>query len=106
MEKVYNKLVRDRIPQIIRSSGKDCETEVMGDDGYIIALKEKLVEEVQEFIESGSIEEIADVLEVLYSILAFKKVSLDEIEIIRQQKKTERGGFDQKIKLLKVIENQ
>ncbi|EOD01839.1 nucleoside triphosphate pyrophosphohydrolase [Caldisalinibacter kiritimatiensis] len=104
MEKVYNKLVRDRIPEIIEKSGKEYEVEIMEDEEYKELLNKKLLEEVNEYLESGDIEEIADVLEVIYNILDLKKVSKEEIEEIRKKKKEERGSFKKRIKLIKVID--
>lgn len=104
MEHVYNKLVRDRIPEIIEKSGKKFVIDVMDEEVYKIELNKKLMEEVQEYLENESVEEIADILEVIYSILKLKGVTIEEVEHIRKQKKATRGGFDQKIKLIKVIE--
>lgn len=104
MEHVYNKLVRDRIPEIIEKSGKKFVIDVMDEEAYKIELNKKLMEEVQEYLENESVEEIADILEVIYSILKLKGVTIEEVEHIRKQKKATIGGFDQKIKLIKVIE--
>ena len=65
-EIVYNKLVRDRIPEIIRADGKECETEVLEDGAFLAALDKKMTEELQEYFESHSAEELADLLEVIY----------------------------------------
>lgn len=104
MEKVYGKLVRDKIPKIINESGKECIIEIMDDEEYEGELNKKLVEEVKEYIESENIEEIADILEVIYSILEFKNISIEEVEKIRLEKREKRGGFERKIKLIKVFE--
>ncbi|NLX62359.1 MAG: nucleoside triphosphate pyrophosphohydrolase [Tissierellia bacterium] len=103
MEKVYHKLVRDNIPHIIRESGKECIVEIMADEEYERELNKKLIEEAKEYIESGSIEEIADIMEVIYSILELKNISMEEVEKTRLKKREERGGFEKKIKLVKVI---
>lgn len=63
----YNKLVRDRIPEIIEDSGKTCEVEVIDDKTYLEMLDEKLTEELNEYCESHNIEELADLLEVVYA---------------------------------------
>ena len=60
MEKIYNKLVRDRIPEIIEADGRKCETVILSDEEYIAALDKKLSEELAEYLESGSLEELAD----------------------------------------------
>ncbi|NLY66247.1 MAG: nucleoside triphosphate pyrophosphohydrolase [Tissierellia bacterium] len=104
MEKIYKKLVRDNIPEIIRESGKECIIETMEDKEYERELNNKLLEEVEEYIESESVEEIADILEVIYAILEFKNIPVKEVEEIRLRKRKERGGFERKIKLIKVMD--
>lgn len=104
MKKVYEKLVRDNIPDIIKKSGKDCVIEIMDDVEYVKELNKKLAEEVDEYLSSGSIEEIADIMEVMYSILEVKNISFEEVEKLRMEKREKRGGFNNRIKLVKVIE--
>lgn len=104
MEKIYNKLVRDNIPEIIEKAGKESVIEIMDEDEFLEELNKKLIEETKEYIEDENIEEIADILEVIYGILKAKGVSFEEIEKIRLEKKHQRGGFEEKIKLVKVIE--
>jgi len=104
MKKVYEKLVRDNIPDIIKKSGKDCVIEIMDDVEYVKELNKKLAEEVDEYLSSGSIEEIADIMEVIYSILEVKNISFEEVEKLRMEKREKRGGFNNRIKLVKVIE--
>ena len=95
--KTYNKLVRDRIPEIIEASGHKCETRVLSDDEYLVELKNKLQEEVNEFLESGSVEELADIIEVVHSLSAQSGSSIESVEEIRSNKANERGGFEKKI---------
>ena len=95
--KTYNKLVRDRIPEIIEASGHKCETRVLSDDEYLVELKNKLQEEVNEFLESGSVEELADIIEVVHSLSAQSGSSIESVEEIRSNKADERGGFKEKI---------
>lgn len=104
MDKVYNKLVRDNIPEIIENDGKKSVIEIMDENEFIEELNKKLIEEMNEYIEDENIEEIADVLEVIHGILGAKGVSFEEVEKTRLRKKQERGGFGKKIKLVKVIE--
>lgn len=104
MEKVYNKLVRDRIPEIIEKSGKKYEVEIVDDEEYKLLLNKKLLEEVNEYLETENIEEIADILEVLYSIMKYENIDKEEIERIRIKKNKERGSFEKRIKLIKVID--
>lgn len=99
----YNKLVRDRIPQIIEQSGKTCICEKLSDEQYIAKLNEKLLEEVKEYFESGSVEELADVGEVMHAILAYIGVSIEDFQCLRMKKHNERGGFSKKILLKQVI---
>jgi predicted house-cleaning noncanonical NTP pyrophosphatase (MazG superfamily) len=100
--KEYDKLVRDKIPEIIEADGKECEVEVMDDEEYKEYLKDKLLEEAEEYVESGEIEELADVLEVIKSIAENEEIEFDKIEEMRKEKAVDRGRFEKKIKFLKV----
>lgn len=103
--KIYNKLVRDKIPEIIAGdNGKTCVTRIMEDDEYLKALNTKMQEELKEYLESGDVEELADLEEVLRAILDVKKVSYDEFEKIRKAKVNKRGAFKKKIFLESVSE--
>ena len=102
MVRVYQKLVRDEIPRIIRESGKEPVTHTLTQAEALEALARKLCEEAQEYRESGEIEELADVLEVLMGIVRERGVSMTEIEEIRARKAAERGTFQQRIFLEKV----
>jgi len=92
-----NKLVRDKIPQIIKNAGKVPTTHIADDDEYWQKLKEKLKEEVEEFLKQSSEEELADILEVIYTICDFKKIDKEKLEVFRKKKAEERGGFKGKI---------
>ena len=104
MSKVYNKLVRDRIPEIIEASGVSCKIEVLDDDRYLEMLDAKLDEELAEYHESKQIEELADLLEVIRSVAVARGYTIEELEKIRQQKADNRGGFNKKILLIETIE--
>ena len=104
-EIIYNKLVRDKIPQIIEASGKTCETEVLSDERYLEMLDKKLNEELAEYQQEKSLEELADLLEVLYAVAVARGYSLKELEHVRAEKKDKRGGFAEKIFLIKVTED-
>jgi predicted house-cleaning noncanonical NTP pyrophosphatase (MazG superfamily) len=94
----YDKLVRDKIPQIIKDKGSIPIIHVADDSEYWEKLKAKLQEEVNEVLEDLNInEELADVLEVMYAILAFKGTKFEELERIMLKKREERGGFKNKI---------
>lgn len=95
--KVHNKLVRDKIPEIIEKSGKSCVTHILSEDEYIAALETKLNEEVAEYQADKNLEEMADVLEVLQALCVARGYSLDELEGMRKKKAEERGGFGEKI---------
>jgi len=101
---VYNKLIRDKIPEIIEQSGKQAIIEKVTGEEYMKLLNEKLCEELKEFMESQSVEELADLVEVVYAILDYKNVSIKDFETIRQQKATKRGTFKEKLLLKEVIE--
>ena len=95
--KVYNKLVRDKIPEIIAADGKTCKTRILSDKEYVATLEVKLNEEVAEYRADKSLEEMADVLEVLQTICVSRGYSLEELETVRAKKACERGGFADKI---------
>ena len=103
--KVYNKLVRDRIPEIILKDNELPTTRILDDEEYIKELNRKLQEEVNEYLEEENIEEMVDILEVIRSILEHKGVSYDEIEEKRIKKANKRGAFKEKIYLEKVLQN-
>lgn len=96
--KIYNKLVRDKIPEIIASdNGKSCVIRIMEDDEYLETLNKKMQEELKEYLESGDVEELADLEEVLRAILDVKNVTYEEFENIRNSKVEKRGAFKKKI---------
>jgi predicted house-cleaning noncanonical NTP pyrophosphatase (MazG superfamily) len=99
--KKYNKLVRDKIPQHIKSLGKPCDYHIANDKEYWLKLKEKLIEEVNEFNKEESKDELADILEVIDAICKFKKYNKKEISKIQKQKRKERGSFNKRIILEK-----
>ena len=99
---IYNKLVRDKIPQIIQASGKTCETQVLTEEQYLQMLDKKIDEELLEFRKDASVEELADLLEVLYAMAKARGWEIEQVHHVRDEKKKERGGFDEKILLLSV----
>ena len=106
MTKIYNKLVRNRIPDIIRDSGLECETKILSDDEYLKMLDAKLDEELSEYHKDQNIEELADLLEVIYAATVARGYTVEELEMVRKNKAEKRGGFDKKIFLIKTIENK
>ncbi len=102
--KRYNKLVRDRIPEIIELDGKKCTYETLSDEKYMGLLDQKLSEELSEYQESKSLEELADLLEVMQAVVKARGWTLEELEQVRADKAAERGGFEKKILLKEVRE--
>lgn len=103
--KIYNKLVRDKIPEIILKDNELPSTRILNDEEYIQELNKKLQEEVNEYLEEENIEEMVDILEVIRAILEHKGVTYEEIEEKRIKKATKRGAFKDKVFLEKVIQN-
>jgi len=101
---VYNKLVRDKIPQIIAHSGKSCATRILGQDTYVEKLEEKLGEELAEYRQSGELEELADLLEVMEALVAARGFQWKQLTDIQHQKREKRGGFDGRLLLVDVTE--
>lgn len=99
--KVYDKLVRDRIPEIIESSGNKCEIEVVSDEIALEYLYKKLNEEVSELLEDKNLDEIADVMEVLFAIGSKYGYSEEDILNRRNEKRDSRGGFEDNLILKK-----
>lgn len=99
--KIYNKLVRDNIPEIIEREGKKANFLTLTDEEYIIELKKKSYEELDEFCAAvttkEAVEELADLLEIIYAHVQVLGTSFDEVEQVRQRKAMERGGFNKKI---------
>lgn len=100
--KIFNKLVRDKIPDIItRKSGK-AVTRILPQEEYMLALYDKLQEEMAEFLQDPNAEELADILEVIYALAPLVAGSLQELEKVRAAKAEERGAFDKRIFLTEV----
>jgi predicted house-cleaning noncanonical NTP pyrophosphatase (MazG superfamily) len=88
----YDKLVRDRIPQIIEAEGKRCTVRVLDDEQYARSLDSKLIEELVEYQQNRDIEELADLVEVIHAIVIDRGMSLDAFAQLRQRKAEARGG--------------
>jgi len=100
---VYNKLVRDRIPEIILKNGEQPIIEILEDNKYKEMLDKKLLEEVNEYLKDDNVEELADVTEVILAILKIKNVNTLKFENIVKTKRDKKGGFENKIFLKEVI---
>lgn len=107
MEKVYNKLVRDKIPEIIVGNGGEPFTRILDEDEYKVELETKLMEEYNEvLLATGEerVEELADMLEVISSLAKLEGKSLEDVIEVKNKKCDKRGGFEKRIFLEKVEE--
>jgi predicted house-cleaning noncanonical NTP pyrophosphatase (MazG superfamily) len=103
---IYNKLVRDKIPQVIENSGLQFETRILSEEDYKIEVTKKLVEELREFEEAenskDAVEELADILELIHAAAEINGSSFEEVEKVRVKKAENRGGFKERIFLIEV----
>ena len=102
MRQKHNKLIRDRIPEIIRQAGRECEVKTMSQSEYHQALLYKLIEEAKEAAEAkpdNLVEELADVYEVIDAILANFKIDKNVVLTKQEQKRQNKGGFTKKLRL-------
>ena len=99
----YNKLVRDKIPEIIEQNGKTCKTEILSDEEYLKMVDAKLDEELAEYHEDPNLEELADLVEVIYVAAKARGYSVEELEAVRKAKVEKRGAFEKKLMLKEVI---
>ena len=97
----YDKLVRDKIPQIIEASGKSCDVEIVSNEVALEYLYKKLNEEVNELLTDKNLDEVADVMEVLFAIANKYGYSEQDLLDKRNEKKNSRGGFEKNIVLKK-----
>ncbi|NQT61150.1 MAG: nucleoside triphosphate pyrophosphohydrolase [Bacteroidetes bacterium] len=120
MKKTYNKLIRDRIPEIIEKAGEntpvkagentpvkaghESRVRVLDDDEYLTYLSKKLQEEVDEFQEAPSLEELSDILEVVLALAAVQGKTPDDLEALRVEKRERRGSFEKRLLLEWVLE--
>ena len=94
---IYNKAIRDKIPEIIKESGKNCNVKKLNDSEFLVQLEKKLVEELTEYQESKNVEELADVLEVISGISNLKGFDLDKARLEKIEK---RGKFEKNLFLV------
>ncbi|MFB4330205.1 hypothetical protein [Paenibacillus sp. CR_12] len=106
---VYNKLVRDLIPQVIESTGKEFRTRILDEEEYTKELVVKLKEESEEYFAAQSskesLEELADMLEVIRALVVVHGATWEELEILREKKVEARGGFQERVFLIDVYDN-
>jgi len=93
------KLVRDKIPEIILSNGEEAHVRILSHEEYLVALDAKLREEVEEYLEANDLTELGDILEVIRAIAEARGSSYEETEELRIAKLKERGSFKKKLSL-------
>jgi len=101
--KEYNKLIRDRIPEIIHADGRDCGLEIMDEDEYKLALLQKVVEEAQEVLDAPPgklIMELADLYEVIDAVMDVHSIDKQDVHDLQAKRREERGGFRDRLRLL------
>lgn len=110
MDQIFNKLVRDNIPNIIKNNGEESITRILDDKEYRKELYKKLLEECNEVINSKNkeelLEELADVLEIIRSIAKLNNIGLNDVIEVSDQKKLKRGGFEKRIFLEKTYKKE
>lgn len=107
MKYIYNKLARDKIPENINSiKGRNCNYKILNNDEYLEELDKKLFEEAHEFTEDHSIEELADLMEVIFAIMKDRNISMKDLEITRQIKNIKKGSLNDKIYLIDVEQEE
>jgi predicted house-cleaning noncanonical NTP pyrophosphatase (MazG superfamily) len=103
---IYNKLVRDKIPQIIKASGKSPTTKILNEKEYITELRKKSQEELEEYLtaktDQEALEELADLLEIIHNLAKVHGSTIDVVENLRAAKAEKRGGFSDKVFLIEV----
>lgn len=103
---IYNKLVRDNIPQVIEKTNKQFSTRILSKEEYLIELKKKLNEEIKEYQEAATneeaVEELADLLELIHAAATIHGATLEQLEEVRRAKAEKRGGFEKRIFLIEV----
>ena len=98
----YHKLVRDRIPEIIEATGKKCHYEIVNEEECLKLLDLKLDEELAEYHKDQNVEELADLLEVIYAAARMRGYTVEQLEVMRKEKAEKRGGFEKRVLLLEV----
>ncbi|WP_046173533.1 nucleoside triphosphate pyrophosphohydrolase [Domibacillus indicus] len=106
---VHNKLVRDRILEVIEKAGKTCTSRILDENEYIQEVKAKMHEELAEYESAGNdqeaIEELADLMELIHAAAAIHGATADELEEVRRRKAEKRGGFQDRIYLIEVADD-
>lgn len=106
MKKTYHKLVRDKIPEIIEAQGKCCVVRKLADEAYLEVVDAKLDEELAEYHKDQNLEELADLLEVIYAAAEARGCTRVQLEKIRAEKEARRGAFRERLLLLEVRDDE
>ena len=101
----YNKLIRDKNVEIMEDLGHKVEYEILNDERYNEELDKKLKEEVNEYLADYSVEEMADVMEVIYAMLDYRGMKMEDVEKVRIEKRNRKGAFKNKV-FLKTVEEK
>ena len=101
----YYKVIRDKIPEIIKDSGYSCNVKTLSDEEFLLEIGKKLSEEVSEYQNDKNPEELADILEVIYRIAKLRGITKEELEKIRDKKVEERGSFEKNLFLIDTSSN-
>ena len=101
---VYNKLVRDKILEIIKTNGQKPTHKILTAEEYVVELTKKLVEEVEEYKKDKNTDELADIMEVVYALASLHSCTAEELEKNRAEKAEKRGSFEKKIFLVEVMD--
>jgi len=98
--KKFNKVIRDKIPEIIQKDGQTCNIQILSDEKFMVEIEKKLSEEVTEYQNDKNPEELSDILEVIYRIAQLRGISKEELEKIRIKKLQDKGGFEKNLFLI------
>lgn len=103
---IFNKLVRDNIPQVIERTNKQFSTRILSKEEYMVEVKKKLNEELEEYQEATTneeaVEELADILELMHAAVKIHGATIEQLEEVRRAKAEKRGGFEKRIFLIEV----
>ena len=102
MKRIYHKLIRDRIPEIIETQGKCCIVKQLSDEEYLKMVDAKLDEELAEYHKEQNLEELADLMEVIYAAAEARGFTREQLERVRAEKEAQRGAFHKRLLLLEV----
>ena len=102
--KKFNKVIRDKIPEIIQKDGQTCNIQILSDEKFMVEIEKKLFEEVTEYQNDKNPEELSDILEVIYRIAQLRGISKEELEKIRIKKLQNKGGFEKNLFLIDTSE--